>query len=126
MKNLKVRRLVGCGVTLGAMLFALVTNAQGVTEVVVSETQSATPGAELRSKVVNYSDLDISNSAGLSTLMGRIRSAATDVCSPVPQPPNKDIPDSQNFKHCVSHAVSSAVKLVNSPALTAMADRSSH
>jgi UrcA family protein len=98
-------------------------NAQGVTEIVVTGG-NAPNGAQVRSKTVNYADLDLSKSAGLKALLGRIRGAATDVCSPAAQ--NSNLKDSADQKKCVSSAVNTAVEKVNNPGLTAMAPSATH
>ena len=92
--------------------------AQGLAEVVITAPKATAPGTEVRSKTVSYADLDLSRPQGLTTLMGRIRGAASDVCSP--QPEARDIPGSRDFRRCVAHAVSTAVKTVNNPGLTTM------
>jgi UrcA family protein len=104
--------------TLGAV------NAQGMSEVVVTSAKAPTPGTQVRSKTVAYSDLDLSKSSGLTTLLGRIRGAASDVCSPGAQ--SKDIKDSADYKKCVSDAVNSAVAKVNNPGLTALVPTAAH
>ena len=98
--------------------------AQGLAEVVITAPKATAPGTEVRSKTVSYADLDLSRSPGLTTLMGRIRGAASDVCSP--QPDVRDIPRSRDFRQCVAHAVSTAVKTVNNPGLTTMVAGARH
>jgi len=93
-------------------------DAQSVTEVVVTGTK-APVGSDTRSKTVSYADLDLSKSAGLGTLLDRLHNAASDVCSPAPS--GSDARDSADFKQCVRHAVNSALRRVDNPALTTMA-----
>lgn len=94
--------------------------AQGAAEVVITGTK-APAGSETRSKTVSYADLDLSKSAGLGTLLDRIRAAASDVCSPEPQ--STSAKDAADFRSCVKRAVNSAVRKVDNPALTAMVFR---
>lgn len=99
-------------------------NAQGVTEVVVTGSNAPAAGSQVRSKTVSYSDLDLSKSAGLTSLLGRIRGAASDVCSPGAQTSN--LKDSADYNKCVSNAVNRAVAKVNNPGLTAMVPSAAH
>src|SRR5215469_8763869 len=57
------------------------------------------PGAELRSEVVSYADLDLSTRAGARTLLGRIHGAAVRVCSPDPTSPG-DLRDTADHDAC--------------------------
>ena len=99
-------------------------NAQSMSEVVVTSSKAPAPGTQVRSKTVGYGDLDMSKSSGLTTLLGRIRGAASDVCSPGSQ--TRDLKDSADYKKCVSDATNSAVAKVNNPGLTAMLSSAAH
>jgi UrcA family protein len=67
------------------------------------------------SAVVRYHDLDLSSSAGIRTLYGRIQNAAWRVCLQV-------VPSWNGIENtkCRQTAVDEAVAKVNKPALTAM------
>jgi UrcA family protein len=99
-------------------------NAQDATEVVVTGHKAAIPGAEARSKTVSYADLDLSKSAGLTTLLARIKGAASDVCAP--QPEGSDMAGSMDYKKCLSTAVNSAVTTINNPGLKTMVASAGH
>ncbi|HEX3837198.1 MAG TPA: UrcA family protein [Steroidobacteraceae bacterium] len=107
--------------SLGALALGVLgaANAQETTEVVVTgHKAAAAPGTEVRTATVNYADLDLAKSAGLSALLVRIRAAATTVCSPQPQA--NDLPGSTDYRRCMSDAVNTAVTNVNNPGLKAM------
>jgi UrcA family protein len=91
--------------------------AQGAPQEVVITGRKA-PGSEMQTKTVSYADLDLSKQAGISTLAGRLRSASRDVCAPAPE--TNDIPGSNDYKKCVSHALNTAVATVNNPGLTTL------
>ncbi|HEY5263872.1 MAG TPA: UrcA family protein [Steroidobacteraceae bacterium] len=107
--------------SLGALALGVLgpAYAQVTNEIVVTgHKAAAAPGTEVRSTTVGYSDLDLSKSAGLSTLLVRIREAATTVCSPQPQA--NDFPGSTDYRKCYSNAVDTAVTQVNNPGLKAL------
>jgi UrcA family protein len=94
------------------------------TEVVITGHKAAAPGSEVMTKTVRYSDLDISKSAGLNTLLVRIRGAASDVCAPQPQA--SDLTGTTDYKKCISDAVGTAVAKVNNPGLKALVANAGH
>jgi UrcA family protein len=66
---------------------------------------------------VNYSDLNLANTAGIAQLYGRIRVAANKVC----QPFSHRAPfAAQAMDACVDTAMTKAITDVHQPALTAM------
>jgi UrcA family protein len=71
----------------------------------------------LPSKRVSYADLDISKPAGAKVLYGRIQSAAKQVCA---FSGYKDLGAMQRVNGCVDRAINTAVKQVDSPALSAL------
>lgn len=84
-------------------------------DVVVSARPYYGPGdRELRSKVVFMGDLDLSTSAGADTLVGRIRQAARDVCSPEPSHLG-ELANVRDYDDCFTGAVERAVYDVDSP-----------
>ncbi|HEY4342503.1 MAG TPA: UrcA family protein [Steroidobacteraceae bacterium] len=113
-------------VSLGALALGVLgpVNAQDASEVVVTGHKAAAPGSQARATTVSYRDLDLAKSAGLSTLLVRIRAAATDVCSPQPQ--TNDIPGTNDYKKCMSDAVNTAVTKVNNPGLTTLVAGARH
>ena len=65
--------------------------------------------------IVKYADLDVSTTEGATELYGRIRSAATHVCSSFDRPLDLN---SQALKaDCIGHAIADGVAAVNEPAL---------
>ncbi|MGO9930887.1 MAG: UrcA family protein [Steroidobacteraceae bacterium] len=75
-------------------------------------------GADIQtplSKTVKFDDLNISTPAGAKVLYGRIQTAAVEVC---PQTIPSDLHTWAMQRACVDHAIDTAVKSVNSPALT--------
>jgi UrcA family protein len=69
-----------------------------------------------RSVTVHYADLDLSSSAGATTLYHRIRGAAKGVCGTA----GMSFVEKANWSACVNDAVGNAVSSVNSPLLTAL------
>jgi UrcA family protein len=67
------------------------------------------------SRVVGYSDLDLSRDSGVATLYSRISSAARSVCEPLDVMMLKVLRERYD---CRQDAVARAVSDVNSPALT--------
>jgi UrcA family protein len=80
------------------------------------------PGVEVKSKVVNYRDLNIKTPEGVQTLLGRIRQASEEVCSPVPDS-IRNIGDFSNYEGCKTDAMHGALAQVKSPALSAVYGR---
>ncbi len=69
---------------------------------------------EIKSTPVYFNDLDLTSPAGGYTLLTRIRSAATQVCSPVANM-RGDLSDTADFQRCVRRAVTHAVNEVGAP-----------
>ncbi|WP_157994314.1 UrcA family protein [Peristeroidobacter agariperforans] len=67
--------------------------------------------------VVNYEDVDISNSQGLATLYSRIQYAAMDICDY--DRLHKELSRQRRPEACYRAAVDDAIKQVNQPVLTA-------
>jgi len=80
---------------------------------------AASAGAEEDppSKIVRYSDLDISHPAGAKALYARIRAAAREVCS---LSTGHDSVLRGVVKGCVDTAIDDAVRKVNAPELTTL------
>jgi UrcA family protein len=70
---------------------------------------------DVPSKIVRFSDLNISNSDGAKTLYNRIHAAARDVCE---KSTGTDPILKAAYKGCVETAIDKAVKDVNAPMLT--------
>jgi UrcA family protein len=71
----------------------------------------------LPSKRVSYADLDISKPAGAKVLYGRIVRAAKEVCR---SNGYESLGALQLTNRCVDFAIDNAVKVVGSPALSAL------
>jgi UrcA family protein len=65
---------------------------------------------------VHFADLDLTKSAGISALYGRLEGAAEQVCAPLA---SRDLRSAFAYRHCVSDAISRAVTEVNQPNLSA-------
>jgi UrcA family protein len=82
---------------------------------VVAHADEAANGVPART--VHYSDLDINTPAGAAVLYARIRNAAQQVCGDVD---SRQLAVAAAAKACVSRAVYSSVRSVNSPKLTSV------
>jgi UrcA family protein len=88
-----------------------------VQEVVVTTTHPTAPGAERRRQVVSYADLDLSNDAGATVMLQRIRSAAKTVCSPEPT----GLAEQSAYKACFASSMTGALSRLNNAKVTALA-----
>jgi UrcA family protein len=70
---------------------------------------------DIPSRVVDYTDLDLSRSSGIATLYTRINSAAREVCEPLDVWSVKLL---HKTYECRQDAIGRAVGEVNSPSLT--------
>jgi UrcA family protein len=77
-------------------------------------------GIETASKVVHYSDLNLATFSGARALLGRIESAAKDVCG---DRSTRDLAVQAQEKSCYQRAVSDAVQTVSNPMLTAVYEK---
>ena len=76
---------------------------------------AAADGAPAPTAIVKYGDLNVSTAEGATELYGRIRSAATQVCSSFDRPLDLN---SQAFKaDCIRQAITNGVAALNEPAL---------
>jgi len=82
----------------------------------VSAPANADTG-DIPSVAVKFADLDISRPEGAARLYGRIKTAATMVCSSFDR---SGLAAQANFKTCVSDAIARAVAKVDSPSLYAV------
>lgn len=91
---------------------ALAVSFLGVTG--LASANASNHGADVQlSKIVNYSDLNLSNPTGISRLYSRLQSASRDVCAPL------DERGSQiKFQACQKDAMQKAVADISVPALT--------
>lgn len=93
-----------------------------VGEVVVTAPSPLPAGAEIRSKIVKISDLDLRRPEGRETLLGRIRSAALEVCTPRPSHP-ANFKDADDYNRCINEAMDHAIARVESPELALVYSR---
>lgn len=70
----------------------------------------------LPSVTVHYADLDLSTTAGATTLYHRIRGAAKGVCGTA----GTSLVEIADWQNCVDTAVGDAIAAVHSPVLTAL------
>jgi UrcA family protein len=66
-------------------------------------------------RTVRFTDLDLTRSAGAAELYARIKSAAAEVCQPVPA---REVESVLRSQRCMQQAIARAVADVNAPALT--------
>ena len=71
--------------------------------------------ADVRARVVQFADLDLTRSAGVTVLYARIKSAAREVCEPINA---RALAASQAAHKCAAESIARAVADVNAPALT--------
>ncbi|TLY72799.1 MAG: UrcA family protein [Gammaproteobacteria bacterium] len=71
--------------------------------------------ADVRTRVVQFADLDLTRSAGVMVLYARIKSAAREVCEPINA---RALAASQAAHECLAESIARAVADVNAPALT--------
>jgi UrcA family protein len=111
--HLALSALAGLGLAAAAAVFT--PSAQpAVGEVVVRATPL--PGVELRSKVIQIADLDLRRPEGVESLLGRIRGAAHDVCTP--QPTHlANMADVEDYDRCFRGAMDGAVAEARNPML---------
>jgi UrcA family protein len=97
----------------GLCLSAAASAQTSVPEVTV-HAPAPVAGTEIKREIVKFADLDLKKDVGAETLIGRLRTAATRVCSPLPtQLANfKDVAD---YDNCRGRALAAAVQDVGSP-----------
>jgi UrcA family protein len=80
---------------------------------------TAAPDAtrSVATRIVSYSELNLSSAAGIATLYRRITGAAEEVCGPAERPGSR-LP-SLDYRECVARAVDEAVRAVHRPELSA-------
>ena len=71
--------------------------------------------ADVRTRVVQFADLDLTRNAGVMVLYARIKSAAREVCEPINA---RALAASQAAHECLAESIARAVADVNAPALT--------
>jgi UrcA family protein len=81
-----------------------------------AERALATADAELPSRVVNFSDLDLSKPAAAAALYSRIEFAASSVCD---ARAGYGLANAARWRQCVKSSVARAVAEVHAPLLTA-------
>jgi UrcA family protein len=100
----------------GALALGFSAAAQAQTQVPQVTVRAPAPvtGTEIKREVVKFADLDLNKDIGAETLIGRLRSAATRVCSPSPThlANFKDVAD---YDNCRGRALDSAVQDVGNP-----------
>jgi UrcA family protein len=101
-RHLNMKTAIPC--TLLAMLLGSLSAAAAAVE----------PG-EVATRRVNFADLDLTRSAGVTVLYARIKSAAGEVCQPVNA---REVESVMRSNRCTQQAIARAVADVNAPALT--------
>lgn len=86
---------------------------------------AATSAENVPSRVVHFSDLDLSRTADVAVLYQRLKGAARAVCAPLDI---RKLERYLRYKACVQSAISTAVAKVDRPELTTYyeAQRSGH
>jgi UrcA family protein len=95
------------------LTIALATLAAGV-------AQAQPSGAETPSSVVNFADLNLHSPAGVAQLHARIRAAANEVCGSASR---HDLREGSRIRACKLQAMTRAIALVNTAALSSLASR---
>jgi UrcA family protein len=95
---------------LAATIFAALTCS-------IATVSFASDSADPLQVKVKYGDLNVSSTAGATTLYNRIRVAAQGVCHPLN---NRDLASQKLFAACVHKAMSHAVNEVDQPTLSAI------
>ena len=115
MRTFRQQRACLLASTLATILITGIADAHaGQDEVRVSEGRATTPaaparprqGAESRSVIVRYADLNTAGVEGAKTLYARLRTAARSVCAPAPQ---RDLAAHRDWSMCYSDALEKAV-----------------
>jgi UrcA family protein len=83
----------------------------------MSSTQANADSAQVLTKTVSYDARALNSEQGARTLYARLRSAATEVCSPYE---SRELNRKAVWQSCVHNAVESAVLKVNSPLVSAV------
>src|ERR1700722_1287353 len=73
--------------------------------------------SEPLTKKITYNDLDANTEAGAKLLYARLRFAARDVCTPYE---SSELNRRRTWETCVNNALTSAVRQINKPTVTAL------
>jgi UrcA family protein len=95
---------------LAATIFAALTCS-------IATVSFASDGSDALQVKVKYDDLNVSSTAGATTLYNRIRDAADTVCRPLHPFNIADLRAQTVFAACLQKAMSNAINEVNQPAL---------
>jgi UrcA family protein len=107
-----MNRLLNVRTAVPALLLSTLMGALGA----IDMAAAAEPTPEIATRRINYSDLDLSRTAGAAALYRRIKSAARQVCDPMD---SRAFGISYTAMHaCVQQAIARAVADVNAPVLT--------
>jgi UrcA family protein len=83
----------------------------------LSQASPSAVGAQTKSQVISYSDLDLSTPQGASALVGRINNAAERVCEPEPVHAST-FEESADYDRCMRQASGQAVNGLGNQAVT--------
>jgi UrcA family protein len=95
----------------------LIAAAIGIACVAFDNAASAAEPSDLLVAKVRFADLNLANAVGATTLYGRIRAAAEEVCAPLS---GRSVGERPRHYACVQSAIASAVASVDSSELTAV------
>ena len=85
-----------------------------------SAAHAQTPAVDApQSAFVRTADLDLTRLSGAQAVLGRIQTAASAVCGPLPD--IRDLNGQSAFEHCRADTVSRTVASLNAPLVTALA-----
>jgi len=85
---------------------------------VASPGNAQSPAEKSHQLVVSFSDLDLSRTAGVETLLSRLSAASRQVCGG--EPDVRDLAGRSDFKRCFTDAMDHAVAAVHVPAVVAL------
>ncbi len=101
-------------------VLAIALNAALLDVAAASSNEATVAGAgepaQLQIRIVKFADLDLTQSADVTQLYNRIRTAARQVCEPVDA---RALQSAQIARHCAEEAISRAIVKVNVPELFA-------
>ena len=98
-----------CAATFGLAAGSAANAQSAVGELTVRSHSSPDSTVQVKSQVVKFADLDLSGTAGAETLVGRIRGAASQVCSPMASD-RGNMRDVADYRRCTDMAMAGGVQ----------------
>ena len=114
-RNLRLAA-AAAGMLLACSIPAVVAAQNSVQEIVV-HPKNVPLNAETRQKKVSYADLNLQTESGQKAIIGRIKAAGRQVCSPQP---NRRTKEQQDYANCYDGAVNGALADLGNSDVSAM------